>query len=147
MNAASPAAASHAPAGAQHDAVPAHARQLAAQLSGLFQKDVQIVKRLNDAHDRLQNANEQLSPGLTPGPIAALLPDGEPATTRDALQQIHWQIHHAFCDYQHAAEQRRQLAVDVGELSQQLTESLSAAGWNADRVRHANVHTLAGTTT
>ena len=49
----------------------------------------------------------------------------------------------AFCAYQHAAEQRRQLAVDVGELSQQLTQTLCAAGWSADQARHANVHQLA----
>ncbi len=61
----------------------------------------------------------------------------------EALQQIHWQIHRAFCAYQHAAEQRRQLAIDVGELSQQLTQALCAAGWSADQARHANVHELA----
>ena len=49
-------AARAAPAGAEHRAVPAHARQLAAQLSTLFDRDVEIVKRLNDAHHRLQRA-------------------------------------------------------------------------------------------
>ena len=34
-------------------AVPAHARELAARLSALFQRDVEIVKQLNDAHHRL----------------------------------------------------------------------------------------------
>jgi hypothetical protein len=61
----------------------------------------------------------------------------------EALQQIHRQIHRAFCAYQHAAEQRRQLAIDVGELSQQLTQALCAAGWSADQARHTNVHKLA----
>ena len=122
--------------------------QLAAQLSTLFQRDVEIVKRLNDAHHRLANANEQLCSGLAPdafgliydaatavgtSPIAALIRDGGPAANSpmlEALQQIHWQIHRAFCAYQHAGEQRRQLAVDVGELSQQLTQALCAAGWS-----------------
>lgn len=109
------------------DHVPAHARRLAAQLSVLFDRDVEIVKRLNDAHHRLAHANEQLctSPVL------------------DTPQQIHWQIHHAFCTYQAAAEQRRQLAVDVGEISQQFTDALCAAGYTAEQARQANVHQLA----
>ena len=147
------------PARAQHAVVPAHARQIAAQLSKLFQRDVEIVEQLNDAHHRLHDANEQLYSGLAPGargiihddaaaaigtsPTAALLSDSGPSTTLDAPQQIHWQIHRAFCAYQHAAEQRRQLATDVGELSQQLTQALCAVGWSADQARRANVHQLA----
>jgi hypothetical protein len=144
-------------------AVPAHARELAAQLSALFQRDVDIVKRLNDAHDRLADANERLWPGLAPdafgvlydspaaaanatSPIAALIRDGALATNSamlEALQQIRWTIHRAFCRYQFACEQRRQLAVEVGELSQQLTDALRAAGWSAHEARQANVHELA----
>jgi hypothetical protein len=115
------------PATTDERAVPAHARQLAARLSALFQRDVEIVKQLNDAHHRLAHANEQ----LYAGPIL------------DAPQQIHWQIHHAFCTYQHACEQRRQLAVEVGEHSQQLIDALCAAGWSAQQARQANVHQLA----
>ena len=164
MNTASTAAAGAGapgptPARAQHAVVPADARQIAAQLSTLFQRDVEIAEQLNDAHHRLHDANEQLYSGLAPGarriihdgaaaaigtsPIAALLSDSGPSTTLDALQQIHWQIHRAFCAYQHAAEQRRQLAIDVGELSQQLTHALCAVGWSADQARRANVHQLA----
>jgi hypothetical protein len=108
-------------------AVPAHARELAAQLSALFQRDVEIVKQLNDAHDRLAHANDQLYPGRVP----------------DALHHVHWQIHRAFYTYQHACEQRRQLAVEVGEHSQQLIDALCAAGWSAPQARQANVHELA----
>lgn len=111
------------PATTDDRAVPAHARELAARLSALFQRDVEIVKQLNDAHHRLANANEQ----LYAGPIL------------DAPQQIH----HAFCTYQHACEQRRQLAVEVGEHSQQLIDALCAAGWSAQQARQANVHQLA----
>ena len=167
MNAASTATASaqapeHTPARAQHGAVPAHARELAAQLSTLFQRDVEIVQLLNDAQRHLANANERLWSGLAPdafglihdgaaaavgtSPIAALLRDGGPTANSqmlEALQQIHRQIHRAFCAYQHAAEQRRQLAIDIGELSQQLTQALCAAGWSADQARHTNVHKLA----
>jgi len=156
------------PAGTNHTcAVPAHARQLAAQLSALFDRDVEIVKRLNDAHHRLQQASERLWSGLAPdafgltdndadaaaigqSPIAALSRDGEPAANSpmlEALKDARWQIHRAFCHYQSACEERRQLAFDVGELSQQLTQTLCAAGWSADQARNANVHQLAGTTT
>ena len=71
MSAASTAAAGAKPPGTRRPArstraVPAHARQLAAQLSTLFQRDVEIVQRLNDAHRRLHDANERLSSGLRP---------------------------------------------------------------------------------
>ena len=106
-----------------------HARELAARLSALFQRDVEIVKQLNDAHDRLAHAND------------AALPS---APIRDAdLHHVHWQIHRAFCAYQHACEQRRQLAVEVGEHSQQLIDTLCAAGWSAQQARQADVHQLA----
>jgi hypothetical protein len=167
VSAASPTAASaHTPLLAVGDAsrpVPAHVRQLAARLSTLFERDVEIVERLNDAHRRLANANERLWSGLAPdafglihdgnaaaaidtSPIAALIRDGGLAANSPmlkALQHARWQIHRAFCAYQQAAEQRRQLAIDVGELSQQLTQALCAAGWSADQARHANVHELA----
>ena len=144
-------------------AVPAHARELAAQLSALFERDVEIVEQLNDAHDRLADANERLWSGLAPdefgvlydsaaaaaigtSPIAALIRDGGLAANSallDALQQVRWTIHQAFCRYKFACEERRQLAVEVGELSQQLTDTLRAAGFSAHEARQANVHELA----
>ena len=120
------------PASTDQRAVPAQARQLAARLSALFDRDVEIVKRLNDAHHRLAHANQQLDARAAPDMLR--LPD------------LHWQIQRAFCAYQDAAEQRRQLAVDVGEIAQQLTDALTAAGWTAQQARHANVHQLADST-
>jgi hypothetical protein len=168
MSAASAAAASAQPPGltpasADHRAVPAHARQLAAQLSALFDRDVEIAERLNDAQRLLAGANERLWSGLAPdafgliddraaaatigsSPIAALIRDGGPTANSpmlEALKQARWQIHRGFCQYQSACEERRQLAFEVGELSQQLTQALSAAGWSTDQARHANVHELA----
>jgi hypothetical protein len=125
------------------------ARALAARLASLFERDVEIVKRLNDAQRRLLAANERLWSGLAPdafgliydgaapagrGQIAALMGDagGEPAAKTavlEALQQIHSQVRGAFGAYQAACEERRQLAVDVGELSEQLIRELAAAGW------------------
>jgi hypothetical protein len=153
----------HTPDGADDRAVPAHARQLAAQLSTLFDRDVEIAERLNDAQRLLTSANDWLWSRLAPdafgltdhttaatairsSPIATLIRNGGPTDNSpmlEALKQARWQIHHAFCAYQNAAEHRRQLAVDVGELSQQLTETLCAAGWSAHEARHANVHELA----
>ena len=152
-----------ATAGADHRAVPAHARQLAAQLSALFDRDVEIAGRLNDAQRLLAGANERLCSGLAPdafgliddrataaaissSPIAALIRDGGPTANSpmlEALKQARWQIHRGFCQYQSACEERRQLAFEIGELSQQLTQAQRAAGWSADQARHANVHELA----
>jgi hypothetical protein len=112
-------------------AVPARARQLAGRLSALFDRDIEIVKRLNDAHHRLAEANQQLA---------------EPAPDPRGLPGLHRQIHRAFCAYQDAAEQRRQLAVDVGELAQQLTDALATTGWTAEQARRADVHQLADRT-
>ena len=124
-----PATTAQAPVGTDHRAVPAQARQLAARLSALFDRDVEIVKRLNDAHQRLANANQQLYARAEPETLS--------------LPEIRRRIHRAFCAYQDAAERRRQLAVDVGEIAQQLTDALTQAGWTAQQARRANVHQLA----
>ena len=145
--------------------MPAPARQLAARLSALFERDVEIVERLNDAQHRLQDANEQLWSGLAPdafgldsvydgaaaavigtSQVAALIRDGSPAANSamlEALHHVRGTIHRAFCRYQFACEERRQLAVEVGKLSQQLTDALRAAGWSAQEAQQANVHELA----
>jgi len=120
------------PASTDQRVVPAQARQLAARLSALFDRDLEIVKRLNDAHHRLANANQHL--------------DARAAPDKLRLPDLHRQIQRAFCAYQDAAEQRRQLAVDVGEIAQQLTDALTQAGWTAQQARHANVHQLANRT-
>ena len=140
--------------------VPALARELAAQLSALFERDVDIVGRLSDAQHRLIQANERLWSGLSPdafgliydgaGPagssqIAALM-DGAcagEAAVLAVLQQIHWSIHRGFCDYRSACEERRQLAVDVGEVTARFIEALCGAGFSEDEARAANVHQLA----
>lgn len=104
--------------------VGARARALAARLAALFETDRKIVVGLSDAQHRLLSAGDRLS--WLPG-------------TSDA----HQQLHSAFSAYQQGCEQRRQLAVDVGELSQQLTDTLTAAGYSAEQARRANVHELA----
>jgi hypothetical protein len=142
-------------------AVPAYARELAARLSALFDKDSRIVARLNGAQRRLRHANDRLWSGLAPdafgliydgsapaghSQIAELIEDGGPAPVApalSALQAIHWQIHGAFCEYQSACEERRQLAVEVGELAVQLTDALCATGFSQQDAQRADVHQLA----
>jgi hypothetical protein len=109
-------------------AVPARARALAARLAALFETDSEIVSALNDAHHLLARANDRLRCAPAADPL-----------------QVHHQVHRAFCGYQQASEQRRQLAVDVGELSQQLTDTLTTVGYSRRQARCANVHELAGT--
>jgi hypothetical protein len=145
--------------------VPVGARELAGRVGALFERDVELVKELNDAQRRLRDANERLWSGLAPdafglvydgaapagvSPIAKLIEEalcaGGPesrAAVLGALVQTQWAIHRAFHAYQWACEERRRLAFEVGELSVQLTEALCAAGWNADDARDADVHQLA----
>jgi len=145
-------------------AVPVRARGLASRLSALFERDVEIVKRLNDAQRRLCNANERLWSGLSPDAfgliydgsapagasrIAAVMADARRGGGADmsaaalcVLQETHWAIRSGFYAYQAACEERRQLAFEVGELSRELTDALCAAGWSADEARNADVHEL-----
>ena len=58
------------------------------------------------------------------------------------MQEIHWTVHRAFVDYQSASEERRQLAVEVGELGHRLIDALTAAGWTDTQARTADVHHL-----
>lgn len=110
-------------------AIPTRARALAARLAALFGQDSEIVQALNDAHHLLVGANDRLRSGPAADPLV-----------------IHQQVHRAFWAYQQASEQRRQLAVDVGELSQQLTDTLTAAGYHPEQARSANLHELAAGT-
>lgn len=110
-------------------ALPARARALAAQLAGLFEADQQIVGRLNEAHHRLSAANDRLWADPVLNPLG-----------------VHHEVHHAFCAYQQTAEQRRQLAIDVGELSAGLIDALTTAGHTLQQARSANVHELAAGT-
>ena len=122
-------------------AVPAHARGLAARLSALFEKDSRIVARLNSAQRRLRHANDRLPSGVAPDAFGPTCDGSGPVLA--GLREIHWQVHRAFCEYQSACEERRQLAVEVGELAVQLTDALCAAGFSQQDARRADVHQLA----
>ena len=101
---------------------PAVACELAGRLLVLFERDVEIARRLNDAGRRLRAAIE----------------------SETALGQARWRIDRAFHDYQIAAEERRQLAAEIGEVIRRFVDVLVAAGWSEEQARGANVHELAG---
>ena len=121
--------------------------------------DQRLAERLNDAQRRLGRANDELWWGLHPDGLATMAsrgPGGRRSGVRDQplrgagrsrpaapIQRVHWQIHRAFEDYQAAAEERRQLAADVGELIRELVDALTAAGWTEEAARDADVHQLA----
>jgi hypothetical protein len=154
------------PAPAGRGRCPQRARELAACLSALFERDVEIARRLNGAQRRLRDANERLWSGLSPDAvgvicdgaapagasvIAALMSEalcsgrrGSEAAVLGALQQAHWTIDGAFCDYQTVAEERRQLAADTGEVIRRFVDALVAAGWCEEQARSASVCELAG---
>jgi hypothetical protein len=139
--------------------IPVRAREAAARLSKAFMADQRLAERLNDAQRRLGRANDELWWGLHPDGLATIyqedpaVVDQAFATNRSevlgapdplaAIQRVHWQIHRAFEDYQAAAEERRQLAADVGELIRELVDALTAAGWTEEAARDADVHQLA----
>ncbi len=138
------------------------ARQIAAQLSDAFERDQQLAVALNEAQQRLQAANEKLWRGLHPDGLAAVyghLPQFETVQLEasldngsevlsspdplGAIQEVYWEIHRAFNGYQHAAEDRRMLAADIGELSGARVAELQAIGWGEQEARDANVCELA----
>jgi hypothetical protein len=151
--------------------VPADARRLAGELAVLFERGCRLADRLNEASRRLSSANGRLWSGVHPDAVALLYENTDRhAIARGAsviagvvvdavragaeefeletevllmLQQTHWSIHRAFADYRSVCEERRQLAVSVGELTLRLEDVLTAAGWPADAARRVDVHELA----
>ena len=134
-------------------------RTLAGRLAVAFAADQELAERLNDAQGRLMRGNDELWWGIHPDGLAVVY-DEQPAVVDAAfaenrsevlgaqdplreIQRVHWKIHRAFCDYQSAAEERRQLAADVGELTVELITGLAAAGWSEERARMVNVEKLA----
>jgi len=65
------------------------------------------------------------------------------AAVLGGLQEAHWTIHRAFCEYQQLAEDRRHLAAEIGELIAAFVAELVAAGWTEQEARQADVHQLA----
>jgi hypothetical protein len=139
--------------------VPDAARELAAQLDAMFAHDSAVARRLSDTQHLLQAANDRLWRGLHPDGLAAVYCEypaavdvafaehrsevlGAPDPVA-AIQQVHWRIHRAFSAYQSVAEERRQLAADVGELIRQFIDALTAAGWSEQEARNTDIHEIA----
>ena len=59
-----------------------------------------------------------------------------------AVQEVHWTIHRAFCEYQRICEDRRHLAAEIGELIAGCVDGLVAAGWSEHEARNTNVAQL-----
>jgi hypothetical protein len=135
------------------------ARDLAARLEQRFGQDAELAKRMADAQEQLARANDRLWWGLHPEGLAAIYGE-HPAAVEVAFaenrsevlgapdplvaaQQVHWRIDRAFIDCQAAAEERRQLAADIGEVIRRFIDALVAAGWSEEHARNANVHELA----
>jgi hypothetical protein len=139
--------------------IPCRARRLAAQLELKLTADAALATALNDAHGRLRRANDRLWQGLHPDGVALLYGDCLPAVDASIaqnrseiltaaeplceIQNVHWTINRAFGDYQAAAEHRRHLAIEVGELAQKLIATLVAAGWSEAEARGAHIPNLA----
>ncbi|MHB1569203.1 MAG: hypothetical protein ACYC0H_08365 [Solirubrobacteraceae bacterium] len=151
--------------------VPERARQLAGRLAEAFDYDQRLAVRQSAALDRLREGNEQLWSGLHPDAlgllnddtsaeaigegssvIAGLVSDsirfGHSVAEAEAvllpkLQEVHWTIHRAVCNYQQASEDRRHLAAEIGEASAQLVLELTAVGWAEHEARDADVRVLA----
>ena len=128
------------------------ARQLARELELRFAQDTELACELNDADDRLKRANDRPWRGMHPDGIAAVYGERAMAGNADfaknrsevlgapdqlqALQQIHWQIHKAHCDYERVAEDRRRLAADIGAIIRTFLDELMAAGWSETEDRN-----------
>ena len=124
----------HTPAGTHHTrAVPAHARQLAAQLSALFDRDVEIAKRLNDAHHHLRQAGERLSSGLAPDAFG--LTDNDAGDGRDRPKPDR-QTAPRRRAHGHQPGARGSQAVTLADPPQLLPVPGSVRGASAARVRH-----------
>ena len=137
--------------------VPTAARVIAQRLAGLFTRDQELTRALNDAHQRLLDANDRLTSGLSAealqgvygpaGPDLGLSGDPPPVLREESpvatLQEVSRLIRVAHYDYQGVAEQRRQLAFDVGEVASELHAALTAAGFSEEGARAADVHALA----
>ena len=135
------------------------ARHIAAKISLAFDRDQELAVALNEAQQRLQAANEKLWRGLHPDGLAAVyghLPQfemvqleasldngSEVLSSPDplgAIQEVYWEIHRAFNAYQHAAEDRRMLAADIGELIAGLLEAGAVCKLSASRTAFADTY-------
>ena len=137
--------------------VPAAVRATAQRLTGLFLRDQELTRALNDAHQQLLDANDRLTAGLSAealrgiygpaGPDLALSGDPPPVLREEfpvaALERVAGAIRVAHDEYQRVADDRCVLAFEIGEAAAELTAALTAAGFSEEEARAADVHALA----
>lgn len=137
--------------------IPVAVRAIAKRMSGLFDRDQELAEALNAAHQRLLDANGRLTSGLSaeallgvygPGGADLGLSGERPEVLLDdspiaALEQVAQDIRVAHNDYQQVAEQRRQLAFDVGETNAELQSALGVLGVPPGQARAAHIDALA----
>jgi hypothetical protein len=113
------------------------------------------VQRLRDANDRLWSglAPEGLGEAYGGHPEfeavsleaafharSEVLESGDPLA---GVQEVHWEIHRAVVGYQNAAEDRRHLATEIGEVIARFVDALIDAGWTRQDAESAKVDELA----
>jgi hypothetical protein len=103
--------------------VGADVRALADALVGLFDRDRGLALELNVAQGRLLEANDRRR--ATP-----------------ARKVVSEDVRQAFVEYSTTAEQRRQVAGQVGEATARLVEVMRAAGFSEAQARNADVWAL-----
>jgi hypothetical protein len=102
-------------------------------LAALFDHDRQLAAQLNEAQTRLLGA------AASDEGCAAAPESGAPA---EAVEAVGDRTRRAFCEYQRAAEERRQVAADVGEATVRIVDALIAAGFSEAQARTADVQAL-----
>jgi hypothetical protein len=128
----------------------ADVRVLAEVLAALFEHDRQLAVALNAAQQRLLAAmpvGAVLCATLGPrgadlglaGRRPAVMEGEEPVA---ALGEVADTIRRAFYAYQDAAEERRQVAADIGEATVRLVDALAVAGFSETQARRADVRAL-----
>jgi hypothetical protein len=108
---------------ASSSAVGADVRALADALVGLFERDRGLASELNIAQRRLLDANDR----------RRLVP---------ARGVVSEDVRQAFVEYSTTAEQRREVAAQVGEATARLVDAMRAAGFSEAQARNADVWAL-----
>ena len=103
--------------------VGADVRALAGALVGLFERDRGLASELNVAQRRLLDANDRRR--ATP-----------------ARKVVSEDVRQAFVEYSTTAEQRREVAGQVGEATARLVDAMRAAGYSEAQARNADVWAL-----
>jgi hypothetical protein len=134
--------------------VGAEVRVLAGVLGSLFEHDRRLAVALNAAQRQLLAANERLTVTMAVGAVRCGVFGGDlgvagrcpPVLGAEslvtALGEVANAIRRAMAAYQGAAEQRRQVAADIGEATVRLVDALVAVGFSDVQARRADVQAL-----